>query len=123
MLSQLLVSIVCLFFLLVALMVFFIRHKPKVPYYRVSQKQCVDLLFNASQGALLEGEWYAFIGMSIRDNEALEALRVHCLSIDEFGVKGTNIIDGRSCMSFNKEGTQRLEMLLDEWRHKANYLV
>ncbi|AWY02008.1 hypothetical protein A8139_20205 [Marinomonas primoryensis] len=123
MLIELLVSIVFLFLLLACLMIFFIRHKSKVPYYRLTKEQCVDLLVRAVQGYLPEHEWHAFIGMNIRDNEALDVLREQCLLLDEFGVRGTCLVDGHSCVSFNKSGIQRLEVLLDEWRFKTDYLV
>ena len=123
MLIELLVSAVFFFLLLVGLVVFFIRYESKSPYYRLTKEQCVSLLNRAAQGCLPEYEWCAFIGMSIRDNEALNVLREQCLSLDEFGVKGTHIIEGRSCMSFNKDGVQRLEILLDEWQFKTDYLV
>tara|TARA_R110001606_G_scaffold326301_2_gene473058 strand:+ start:922 stop:1293 length:372 start_codon:yes stop_codon:yes gene_type:complete len=123
MLIELLVSIISLFLLLASLMVFFIRHKSKVPYYRLTKTQCVDLLVSAAQGRLPEHEWYAFIGMNIRDNKALDVLREQCLLLDECGVRGTCLVDGQSCISFNKGGIQRLETLLDEWRFKTDYLV
>jgi len=123
MVIELLVSAAFLFLLLAVLMLFFIRHESKIPYYRLTQEQCVNLLSRASQGVLPETEWYAFIGMSIRDNGALDDLREQCLSVDEFGVKGTQLVDGCSCMFFNKAGIQRLEILLDEWQFKTNYLV
>ena len=123
MLIELLVSIISLFLLLASLMVFFIRHKSKVPYYRLTKTQCVDLLVSAAQGRLPEHEWYAFIGINIRDNKALDVLREQCLLLDECGVRGTCLVDGQSCVSFNKGGIQRLETLLDEWRFKTDYLV
>lgn len=123
MLVQLLVSISFLFLLLVSLVLFFIRHQSKVPYYRLTQDQCVTLLQNAIQGVLPEYEWHAFIGMTVRDDDALDELREQCLLIDEFGVKGSQLINGRACITFNKKGVSQLELLLDEWQHKSKYLV
>ena len=123
MLVQLLVSIVCLFLLLLGLTLFFIRHQSKVPYYRVTQAQCVTLLENAVKGVLPEHEWSAFLGMSVRDDGAVDILREQCLLIDESGVKGVHSINGRSCMLFNKKGVSQLEKLLDEWQHKSHYLI
>ncbi|WP_233402806.1 hypothetical protein [Marinomonas transparens] len=81
------------------------------------------MLSKAIQGVLPEREWHIFVGMSIRDNEALETLREKCLLIDESCVKGTCLINGQQCISFNKQGIRQLEMLLDEWQHKSNYTV
>ncbi|TYL48713.1 hypothetical protein [Marinomonas sp. IMCC 4694] len=120
---ELLLSIVSFFFLLVALMVFFIRHQSKIPYYNFTQSQCVDLLGKAIHGRLPECEWHAFIGMSVRGNDALDALREQCSLIDESGVKGTQRREGRLCMVFNKQGVDLLESLYDEWLHKSDCLI
>ncbi|WP_328797728.1 hypothetical protein [Marinomonas vulgaris] len=116
-------SIGSLFVVLVGLMVFFVRHQSKVPYYRLTQGQCVRLLRKALQGNLPEHEWHAFIGMSMRDSEALENLREECIFIDEYHVKGTQLVAGRLCMIFDKPGRQKLERLLDEWQHTSDYLA
>jgi hypothetical protein len=123
MLVQLLVSISFLFLLLVSLVLFFIRHQSKVPYYRLTQNQCVNLLKRAIQGVLPEYEWHAFIGMTVRDDDVLDELREQCLQIDELGVKGTQLINGQVCIIFNKKGISQLEILLDDWQHRSNYLV
>lgn len=123
MLVQLLVSISFLFLLLVLLVLFFIRHQSKVPYYRLTQEQCVSLLQKAIQGVLPEHEWHAFIGMTVRDDDVLDELREQCLLIEEFGIKGSQFINGQVCITFNKKGISQLEMLLDEWQHKSKYLV
>lgn len=114
-------SIGSLFLVLATLMVFFVCHQSKVPYYRLTQDQCVTLLNKAVQGDLPEYEWHAFIGLSIRDNDALERLREQCFLIDENHVKGTQTVVGRLCMVFDKEGQQQLERLLDEWQHTSDY--
>lgn len=121
--AELFISIGSLFFLLVGLMVFFIRHQSKVPYYRPTQDQCIDMLNKALKGCLPEYEWHAFIGMSVRGDDALESLREHCMLIDEIGVKGTERIAGRLCVVFNKYGVDRLEQLLDEWQHKSDCYI
>ena len=123
MLVQLLVSISFLFLLLISLVLFYIRHQSKVPYYRLTQDQCVTLLQKAIQGVLPEYEWHAFLGMTVRDDDALDELRERCLLIDEFGVKGTQLENGQPCIIFNKKGVSQLELLLDEWQHKSKYLV
>jgi hypothetical protein len=123
MIAELLFSILLLFVLLVVLVLFFIRHQSKMPYYRLSQAQCVVLLEKAIQGTLPEYEWHAFIGVNIRDNEELEMLREKCLLIDDLYVKKTHAVNGHTCVVFNKDGVNQLKMLLDEWRHKSNYVI
>ena len=123
MLLQLLVSVFFFFLLLILLVLFFIRHQSKVPYYRLTQEQCVVLLKKAIEGVLPEYEWHAFIGMTVRDDDVLDELREQCLQIDESWVKGTRMVNGHSCIIFNKKGITQLEMLLDEWQHKSKYIV
>ena len=118
---QWLVSAGIFFVLLVALLVFYIRHIYRVPYYRFSQQDAVRLLSKAVRGELPEREWHIFIGMEIRDNPALESLRECCIFIDESCVKSTSDINGQICVIFNKEGLSQLADLLDEWRHKSQY--
>ncbi|KZN14989.1 hypothetical protein [Marinomonas sp. TW1] len=123
MMLELLLSAFVFFVLLVGLMLFFVRHQSKLPYYRQSQADWVAMLEKALAGSLPEYEWHAFIGLSIRDNESLDALREQCCWIDEFETKGTQLVKGRLCVSFSNEGRKELEKLLDEWQHKADYLV
>lgn len=123
MILELLISAFVFFVLLMGLMMFFVRHQSKLPYYRQSQVDCVVMLEKALAGKLPEFEWHAFIGLSIRDNESLDTLRERCCWIDEFETKGTQLVNGRLCVSFSKKGRKELEKLLDEWQHKADYLV
>ena len=121
MILQFVISIVLCFCVLVALMFFYIKYQSKVPYYRLNQNDCVGLLEKAVNGVLLEREWNVFIGMTIRDNEPLELLREACLMIDDEHKKGTELVDGKTCVRFSKVGILALTTLLDEWRHKVNY--
>ncbi|WP_460755874.1 hypothetical protein [Marinomonas epiphytica] len=102
-------------------MLFYVRHKSKIPYYQFSEKDCVSLLHRAVEGSLLERDWHVFIGMSIRDNKDLESLRETCIFIDDSYVKRTRLLNGQQYMVFNKNGVLLLETLLDEWRHKVLY--
>lgn len=121
MIAQLLISFILCFCVLAALMLFYIKHQSKVPYYRLDQRFCVELLDKAVKGELLEREWNVFIGMGIRDNAQFEALREACFMIDEEYKKGTERVNGKVYVRFKRAGTEQLNVLLDEWRHKVNY--
>ncbi|MGB5996786.1 MAG: hypothetical protein WBG31_05680 [Marinomonas sp.] len=102
-------------------MVFYLKHKSKVPYYRLNQSDCTVLLEKAVNGVLLEYDWNVFIGMTIRDNEQFERLREVCLMIDDEHKKGAQLIGGKLYVRFSKAGVKQLASLLDEWRHKVHY--
>ncbi len=121
MIFQLIVSFVLCFCLLAALMVFYIKYQSKVPYYRLNQNDCVNLLERAVNGVLLERDWNVFIGMTVRDDEEFEQLREVCLMIDDEHKKGTQIVDGGLYVRFSNVGLKQLTLLLDEWQHKVNY--
>ncbi len=121
MILQFVLSIFLCFCLLVSLMVFYLKHKSKVPYYRLNQSDCTALLEKAVNGVLLEYDWNVFIGMTIRDNEQFERLREVCLMIDDEHKKGAQLIGGKLYVRFSKAGVKQLASLLDEWRHKVHY--
>lgn len=120
---NILVSVVFCFLLLIFLMFFFTRHKSRLPYHKMTQSQCVNLMKKAVNGVLPEHEWHTFIGISILDNEQLDSLREQCVLIDENEVKGTHLVNGRPCVTFSKKGISELEKLLDEWQHKSDFLI
>lgn len=121
MILQFIISIFLCFGLLSALMFFYIKYQSRVPYYRFNQSDCVKLLERSVSGVLPEQEWNIFIGMTIQDNEQLECLREACFIIDDECKKGTQLVDGKLCVCFNKVGIKKLALLLDEWQHKVNY--
>jgi len=121
MILQFVLSVFLCFCLLISLMVFYLRYKSKMPYYRLSQNDCTVLLDKAVNGILLEYDWNVFIGMTIRDDEQFEHLREACLLIDEEHKKGAQLIDGKLYVRFSKAGLKQLSSLLDEWRHKVHY--
>jgi len=123
MIAQLVLSIALFFILLVAIMLFYMRYQSKVPYYRMTEADCVNLLVKAVQGNLPEQDWDMFIGMMSRDNEQIENLRTKCYVIDDAFRKETKLIDGRQCVRFHSEGLKQLTCLLDEWQHKTHLIV
>lgn len=123
MIAQLVLSVALFFFLLIAMMLFYLRYQSKVPYYRMSQEDCVDLLTQAVQGNLLEQDWDVFVSMNVRDNRQIEELRAKCHLIDETYRKGTTRVDGKKCVLFQSKGKEQLADLLDEWKHKESVTV
>ncbi|WCN12123.1 hypothetical protein GV054_03405 [Marinomonas mediterranea] len=118
---QILLSVGLCFSLLCGLLIFFIRFKERVPYYIIEHQKCICLLDLAVKGRLPEHDWHIFIGMGVRTDEQVEALREKCAEIDEAFCRGTKLFEGRPCVAFSEKGIKQLTALLDEWRHKANY--
>ncbi|RDL42716.1 hypothetical protein DN730_17960 [Marinomonas piezotolerans] len=111
------------FVLLISLLVFFVKHQHRAPYYQLDAKGCVAILNDAVNGDLLEYEWHIFIGMTVRYDAEIEALRCECACIDDEFVINTFYKDGKAYVVFAKEGLLRLQTLLDEWQHKVDYLA
>lgn len=120
---EIVLAAVFFFIMLIALVLFFSRYKSTLPYHKKTQADCVDVLRRGINGELPEYEWHVFIGMRIQDNERLDYLREQCALIDECEVKGTRLINGRHCVAFSKKGISQLELLLDEWQHKSEFLI
>ncbi|MFD1381819.1 hypothetical protein ACFQ45_00410 [Rhodanobacter aciditrophus] len=123
MILQILIGTFVCFLLLVVLLVFFIKHKQRAPYYQLDANGCVKVLREAVEQRLLERDWHVFIGMSVRYDQEIEALRHECAVIDEECVVNTQCKDGKVYVVFSKQGILRLKHLLDEWQHKAEYLA
>jgi hypothetical protein len=118
---EFIVSLALLFCLLVGLLLFFALKKRRLPYYQVSQQDCVRILEQALSGGLSEYDWQVFVGFSVTYDEDIEALRLTCAQIDEDYTKDARLVQGKLCVRFTKEGMLQLESLLDEWRHKVAY--
>lgn len=123
MLIQILLGTLIGFVLLVGLLVFFIKHQQRAPYYQLDAKGCVKVLKQAVSGELLERDWHVFIGMSVRYDREIEALRYECALIDEECAINTHCKDAKVYVVFSKQGILRLQDLLDEWQHKVDYLA
>ncbi|TPE50887.1 hypothetical protein FJM67_10020 [Maribrevibacterium harenarium] len=118
---EFIISLALLFCLLVGLLLFFALKKRRLPYYQVSQQDCVRILEQALSGELSEYDWQVFIGFTVTYDEDIEALRLTCAQIDEDCTKNARLVQGKLCVCFTKEGMLQLESLLDEWRHKVAY--
>lgn len=120
---QFLLLVLISFVVFCAILIFFIKHQQRVPYYQIDTQTCVNILKLAVEGGLLEKDWHVFIGMSVRYDDEIETLRAACLEIDEAYVINTRISDGKVYVVFSKQGILCLQALLDEWQHKVNYLA
>lgn len=121
--AQVLLAVLISFVLFVFILVFFIKHKQRMPYYQVDQAGCVRLLQQAVAGELLEQDWYVFIGIGVRYDLEIEQLRQQCIVIDESHVINSVTKNGQNYVVFSKQGLSELQQLLEEWQHKVDYLA
>lgn len=121
--AQIILSVLISFVLFVSILVFFIKHKQRMPYYQIDRVGCVKLLEQAVAGELLERDWYVFIGMSVRYDNEIENLRHICTEIDENHVINSMKINSQSYVVFSKHGQVQLMALLVEWTNKVDYLA
>ncbi|SBS34055.1 hypothetical protein MAQ5080_02762 [Marinomonas aquimarina] len=121
--AQVLLAILISFVLFVSILVFFIKHKQRMPYYQIDQAGCVQLLRQAVDGELLERDWHVFIGISVRYDAEIEQLRLQCIVIDENHVINSVTKKGQNYVVFSKQGLSELQALLEEWQHKVDYLA
>lgn len=94
-----------------------------MPYYQIDRVGCVQLLEQAVAGDLLERDWHVFIGMSVRYDVEIEALRYTCIEVDDEHVINTILKNGQSYVVFSKKGLLILQDLLEDWRHRVDYLA
>lgn len=116
-----LISIAACFFVLVALLLFYLKYKQQVPYYRVNKTYCLRLLEHAISGDLPVADWHFFIGVTITHSAELDTLRQQCEDIDEQYVTGSRLVNSQACVLFTSEGKKALASLLDEWQFKADF--
>lgn len=118
--SALILSILVSFLLFLSMLLFFVFYKQRLPYYRVQRSDCLALLQQAAAGRVPVQDWDVFLGMSIRDSEHLESLRLRCLEIDELHRIGQKQVAGVDCAHYSQAGLKALAELLDEWSHNTN---
>ncbi len=53
------------------------------PFYRLEKKNIIVLLTSVIEGQATENDWEVFLGVPIRHNEQLEAIRMQCYEISE----------------------------------------
>lgn len=121
--AQALLAFLISFVIFAAIVVFFIKHQQRVPYYQMDANACVRILRQAVAQELLEQEWHIFIGMQVRYDSDIEALRGQCIEIDELYKVNTRVEGGKVYVVFSQAGLEKLAELLDEWQHKVDYLA
>ncbi|WP_461481062.1 hypothetical protein [Porticoccus sp.] len=89
---------------LIALMVFM---RFGTPYYQLKKHNVVTLLHMVVEGQASENDWQVFLGMPIRHNDRLEAVRVQCCEISD-----REYIGGSSLLT--AKGIDEIRLLLAE---------
>ncbi|MBM6552159.1 hypothetical protein [Marinomonas ostreistagni] len=123
MIVEALLAFLISFVLFAVIVVFFIKHQQRVPYYQMDAEACVRILRQAVEQELLEREWHIFIGMQVRYDNEIETLRGQCIAIDELHAMNTRVSQGMVYVVFSQAGLEKLAELLDEWQHKVDYLA
>ena len=94
-------------FLLVSLaFILFIKFSP--PVYRLGEKNLLILLTLVVEGQATENDWEVFLGLPIRHNDQLEAIRLHCCDISE------HEYIGGSGYLLTKKGIEDVKQILAE---------
>lgn len=88
----------------------------KAPTYRPSREQIVALLESVLDGTARQTHWDLFIGMPIQHDEALEAVRVDCVTLHE-GLDGSApASEGIDGFIYDRAGRERIAQILDKLR-------
>jgi hypothetical protein len=78
------------------------------PVYRLERKNLEVLLRLVVEGEATDNDWEVFLGVPIRHNDQLEAIRLHCRDISEreyLGIPGRLLTD---------KGIEEVKVLLNE---------
>ncbi len=88
----------------------------KAPTYRPSREQVVELLEALLAGTAQQSRWDLFIGMPIQHDEALEAVRVQCVTLHE-GLDGSEPArEGLDGYIYDRAGRDRIATILEDLR-------
>lgn len=88
----------------------------KAPTYRPSREQIVALLESVLEGTARQSHWDLFIGMPIQHDEALEAVRVQCVTLHE-GLDGSDPArEGIDGYIYDRAGRERIASILQNLR-------
>lgn len=88
----------------------------KAPTYRPEREQVVVLLESLLDGTASQSHWDLFIGMPIQHDEALEAVRVKCVTLHE-GLDGSDPArEGIDGFIYDRAGRAKIETILVDFR-------
>ena len=88
----------------------------KAPTYRPTREQIVTLLEGVLAGTARQSHWDLFIGMPIQHDEALEAVRVQCVTLHE-GLDGSDPArEGLDGYIYDRAGRERIARILQNLR-------
>jgi len=94
------------FLLILLAFVLFIKFSP--PVYRLEKKNILTLLTLVVEGQATENDWEVFLGLPIRHNDQLEAIRLLCCDISE-----REYIGGSGYL-LTKKGIEEVKQILTE---------
>jgi len=88
----------------------------RAPTYRPTREQIVSLLEGVLDGSARQSHWDLFIGMPIQHDEALEAIRVECVTHHE-GLDGAPPArEGLDGYIYDRAGRERIAAILQSLR-------
>jgi hypothetical protein len=96
--------------------IFFIKIAP--PVYRLEKTNIVALLNLVIEGKATDNDWEVFLGMPIRHNDELEAIRMRCSEISEREyIGGSSSIKSKHLLT--EKGIEEVKNLLAELTGEA----
>lgn len=101
-----LLTFILTFLLIFLAFVLFIKFSP--PVYRLEEKNILILLTLVVERQATENDWEVFLGLPIRHNDQLEAIRLHCCDISE-----REYIGGSGYL-LTKNGIEEVKQILTE---------
>lgn len=88
----------------------------KAPTYRPDRDQVIQLLEELLDGSASVSKWDLFLGMPIQHDEALEAVRVKCVTLHE-GLDGSDPArEGIDGFIYDRAGRAKIEIILADFR-------
>ena len=96
--------------------IFFIKIAP--PVYRLEKSNIVALLKLVVEGKATDNDWEVFLGVPIRHNDELEAVRMRCSEISEREyIGGSGSLKSKHLLT--QKGIEEVEIILAELMGEA----
>lgn len=111
-----LLTLLLTFIFVLFAIVFFIKIAP--PVYRLEKTNIVALLNLVIEGKATDNDWEVFLGVPIRHNDELEAVRMQCAEISEREYTGGSGLI-KSGYLFTEKGIEEVKAILAELTEEA----
>jgi len=108
-----LVTLVLTFIVILSVLIVLI--KVRTPRYQLQRDNIICLLIMVTEGKATENDWSVFTAIPLRHDEALEAVRLRCIEIEEREYTG----NARPPYLFSKKGIAELRVILEELQAEA----